>query len=280
MESQGISFDAITALKLLTHDDSVPYFDYVQRIKDSGNQAAIAVKLADLRHNSDISRLNTDRRRVGDVFIEGIDEKTAKRLEKYKTAIDILECYDLSQKIYIDKEVATGLMAYVLRIGETSLCASKNNSLMMPRPFAAPIQTDDLINKKTFSTYRNPEYENITIVPGLKLEYAVCIGDNPNPVAKMERKYGKEMFSSFCHYCIFDESNAFPRIYIDNQAPSDPDFLERLPINDVSVCIYPDESFVYDSCSLVEERYVVSIAKQHLQWLPHIFHFFILRGLA
>ena len=78
MTAQDISADVIAALKLLTHDDSVPYFDYVQKIKDSKNQTAIVVKLADLHHNSDTSRLET------------IDEKTTARLEKYRTAINIL----------------------------------------------------------------------------------------------------------------------------------------------------------------------------------------------
>ena len=78
LAAQGISETVIKTLKLLTHDDTVPYMDYVQKIKDSGNQTAIAVKLADLRHNSDTSRLN----RVG--------EKTTLRIEKYKSAIEIL----------------------------------------------------------------------------------------------------------------------------------------------------------------------------------------------
>ena len=77
--AQGISPNVITALKLLTHDDSVPYFDYVQSIKDSGNQTAISVKLADLRHNSDASR------------VDNADEKMTARWAKYKTAIALLE---------------------------------------------------------------------------------------------------------------------------------------------------------------------------------------------
>ncbi|GHV07363.1 hypothetical protein FACS1894217_08040 [Clostridia bacterium] len=63
---------------MLTHDESVPYMDYVQVIRDSGNQTAIAVKLADLRHNSDTWRL-----------VE-IDDKARARIEKYKAAIELL----------------------------------------------------------------------------------------------------------------------------------------------------------------------------------------------
>lgn len=79
MEAQGISSNVIIALKLLTHDESVPYFDYVKRIKDSGNKTAIAVKLADLRHNSDATRVNS------------VDEKMTARWEKYRAAIALLE---------------------------------------------------------------------------------------------------------------------------------------------------------------------------------------------
>ena len=69
---------AITdAIALMTHADGVDYMDYVRRIKD--DPIAKAVKLADLRHNSDLSRLNT------------VDEKAVARREKYLKAIATLE---------------------------------------------------------------------------------------------------------------------------------------------------------------------------------------------
>lgn len=43
------------ALKLLTHNDNTDYFDYVRAIKE--NPIAKAVKMADLLHNSDQSRI-------------------------------------------------------------------------------------------------------------------------------------------------------------------------------------------------------------------------------
>ena len=46
--------EVIDALRLLTHDDTVDYFDYVRAIKD--NPIAKKVKLADLAHNSDQTR--------------------------------------------------------------------------------------------------------------------------------------------------------------------------------------------------------------------------------
>ena len=43
--------EVVEAVRLLTHDPSVDYFDYVRKLKD--NPIAKKVKLADLAHNSD-----------------------------------------------------------------------------------------------------------------------------------------------------------------------------------------------------------------------------------
>lgn len=77
LREQGILEHIIVALKLLTHDESVPYLDYIKLIKV--NDIAKAVKIADLRHNSDLTRLDE------------IGEKDMARVEKYKKAIEILE---------------------------------------------------------------------------------------------------------------------------------------------------------------------------------------------
>ena len=47
--------DVLNALKLLTHAEGTDYFEYVRRIK--ANPIAVKVKLADIAHNSDQSRL-------------------------------------------------------------------------------------------------------------------------------------------------------------------------------------------------------------------------------
>lgn len=72
----GFSQTVIEALKLLTHDNNEPYEDYINMIKK--NEIAKAVKLADLRHNSDLTRL------------DNVDEKALKRAEKYKKSINTL----------------------------------------------------------------------------------------------------------------------------------------------------------------------------------------------
>ena len=55
LEEAGFTKAQMEALRLLTHDKSVPYMDYIRVIKD--NKIARTVKLADLAHNSDLSRL-------------------------------------------------------------------------------------------------------------------------------------------------------------------------------------------------------------------------------
>ena len=77
LKKAGFSDGILEVLSLLTHEESVPYMEYVAQIKH--NPIAVKVKLADLRHNSDLTRLDT------------VDEKMLQRLEKYKSAIALLE---------------------------------------------------------------------------------------------------------------------------------------------------------------------------------------------
>ena len=74
--AMGFPQEVVEVLKLLTHEDGVPYMDYVAKIK--GNATAVQVKLADLRHNSDLSRLYE------------VDEKALERVEKYNKAMALL----------------------------------------------------------------------------------------------------------------------------------------------------------------------------------------------
>ena len=77
LAAEGFGEDILEAVALMTHEDDVPYLDYVAKLKD--NPIARAVKLADLAHNSDLSR-------IGEV-----DEETRERLEKYQKAIALLK---------------------------------------------------------------------------------------------------------------------------------------------------------------------------------------------
>ena len=74
--SEGFPNEAIEALVLLTHTEDIPYLEYVQAIKT--NKVATIVKLADLKHNSDLTRLDNN-------------IKAKERVKKYSKAIGILE---------------------------------------------------------------------------------------------------------------------------------------------------------------------------------------------
>lgn len=77
LRENGFLSEAVEAVRRLTHDPAVPYLDYVRALRD--NPTAVAVKLADLTHNSDLSRL------------EHITEQDEQRAEKYRQAIKILQ---------------------------------------------------------------------------------------------------------------------------------------------------------------------------------------------
>lgn len=55
LRAMGFPMAVTEALALMTHDKTVPYMDYVLKIKT--NEIATKVKLADLADNSDLSRL-------------------------------------------------------------------------------------------------------------------------------------------------------------------------------------------------------------------------------
>ena len=69
----------ITAIRLLTHEDGVDYYEYVRGLK--GNDIAKAVKLADLAHNSDRDRC---------ALVDEPQERTESRMKKYEKAKHIL----------------------------------------------------------------------------------------------------------------------------------------------------------------------------------------------
>ena len=73
LRQKGISSGVIDNIKLLTKGKEEGYMEYLERLKSS--EIAVKVKIADLKHNSDVSRL-----------LE-ITEKDKKRLEKYTEAI-------------------------------------------------------------------------------------------------------------------------------------------------------------------------------------------------
>lgn len=72
----GYSKEVIDALKCLTKKDNEPYSDFIERVKT--NPVAIAVKIADIKDNMDLTRLFE------------VEEEDLQRLKKYHTAYRLL----------------------------------------------------------------------------------------------------------------------------------------------------------------------------------------------
>ena len=77
LSDMGFPNEIVEAVQLMSHDSSVDYFEYVRGLKS--NALCKAVKLSDLKHNSDLTRLSV------------VTEFALKRNEKYMKAIAILE---------------------------------------------------------------------------------------------------------------------------------------------------------------------------------------------
>ena len=78
LAAAGIPAEYVATCLKLKHDPSVPYMDYVGALRD--DPVARRVKMADLRHNSDLSRLDGEP-----------TEKDLQRLEKYREALCLLQ---------------------------------------------------------------------------------------------------------------------------------------------------------------------------------------------
>ena len=76
LKAMGFPPAVLDAVALLTHDPAVPYEDYLLPIK--ANPIARRVKLADLAHNSDPTRVRV------------ITDQMVARWEKYRRAMDFL----------------------------------------------------------------------------------------------------------------------------------------------------------------------------------------------
>jgi hypothetical protein len=73
----GFTYRIVNSIRILTKSKDISYEDYLKSVKKDSN--AWHVKMADIKHNMDISR---------------IPEPTAKdfaRIEKYKKALAFLE---------------------------------------------------------------------------------------------------------------------------------------------------------------------------------------------
>jgi (p)ppGpp synthase/HD superfamily hydrolase len=88
LKAAGMPKDVIEAVKLLTHEASVTYADYVVRLKP--NRLARAVKLADLMDNADLRRVT---------FRAGKAKKDEPRVVRYAASYKFLTG-QMSEKEY------------------------------------------------------------------------------------------------------------------------------------------------------------------------------------
>lgn len=77
LREQGMNEEVIVILQLLTHRKETPYMDYIKAL--SVHPVAKKIKIADLEHNTKVSRL------------KGLRKKDFDRLEKYSIAYQYLK---------------------------------------------------------------------------------------------------------------------------------------------------------------------------------------------
>lgn len=83
LAAEGFPQEAMEVLALLTHPEGQPYMEYIAGLQH--NPVAVKIKLADLRHNSDFTRLSA------------VTADQRERLErKYAPAFALLEGKDRS----------------------------------------------------------------------------------------------------------------------------------------------------------------------------------------
>lgn len=73
LRDRGVEDDVVEVVDLLTHREEDSYEDYIRKIASSGNEAAVQVKLNDLRHNLQraedaIQTLDTSSKKTKDLF--------------------------------------------------------------------------------------------------------------------------------------------------------------------------------------------------------------------
>lgn len=75
--AKGVEKHIVEAVVAISKVDNEPYENYIKRVKE--NELARIVKIADMEHNSDLSRL------------EEVDINDLERVKKYKKAIEFLK---------------------------------------------------------------------------------------------------------------------------------------------------------------------------------------------
>ena len=75
--AEGFEESILEALRVITKDENMDYMDYIEQV--SSNEIASKVKMIDLKHNMDITRISNP------------TDHDFRRVEKYKKALVYLE---------------------------------------------------------------------------------------------------------------------------------------------------------------------------------------------
>ena len=123
LTEQGFPPEVTEALLLMTHDDSVPYMDYIKKIKT--NSLATKVKLADLEHNSDLTRLDE----INDAALERADKyrqamfllRSVERVERKIKVVPALETSCCHVKVPLDYRYCSSCGKKIVDAAETEM---------------------------------------------------------------------------------------------------------------------------------------------------------------
>ena len=123
LTEQGFPPEVTEALLLMTHDDSVPYMDYIKKIKT--NSLATKVKLADLEHNSDLTRLDE----INDAALERADKyrqamfllRSVERVERKTKVVPALETSRCHVKVPLDYRYCSSCGKKIVDAAETEM---------------------------------------------------------------------------------------------------------------------------------------------------------------
>ncbi len=123
LTEQGFPREVTEALLLMTNDDSVPYMDYIKKIKT--NSLATKVKLADLEHNSDLTRLDE----INDAALERADKyrqamfllRSVERVERKTKVVPALETSCCHVKVPLDYRYCSSCGKKIVDAAETEM---------------------------------------------------------------------------------------------------------------------------------------------------------------
>lgn len=79
IKNSGFPDEVVDAISVITRNKNDSYEEYIMKVKT--NKLATIVKVTDLKHNLDVSRL----------CVDCIDSKISNRMNKYRKALTVLE---------------------------------------------------------------------------------------------------------------------------------------------------------------------------------------------